>query len=273
MPTHLFNLVGRSFSAIPPTLGSTWFGLLFPIVVVLIGEIIVCFIFGWRRMLENWRKATGIGFVAVVVGYILVFTWRVLMTAYQDHVGLANRIGVLHKKVDADASHEQMAVSSVRTDLGDQLSGLRQTCAKTEGANGVLTKQTADQQNTINNCQSQAIKLLTPEALKISPYLMDFGGGSGTTKVALYLVLTNKTITPVVGVLSCDKQAKVLTGGMLGAGGGMGGGGPISKETPKYRFIISYVRTSSPAWVPSTPMYWELAYVGPETINCDYQED
>ena len=39
--------------------------------------------------------------------------------------------------------------------------------SRMEGANGTLLNQSRDQQNTINNCQTQALKLLTPIPIKL----------------------------------------------------------------------------------------------------------
>ena len=61
---HLLNLIGRSLGAIPRSLGSTLLGVLFPIGVALLGEAIGVFLFGWRAMLQNWKKTTRVGLAA-----------------------------------------------------------------------------------------------------------------------------------------------------------------------------------------------------------------
>jgi hypothetical protein len=53
---HLINLLARAFMAIPQTLGSNWLGLIFTIVVILIGETIGLWLFGWNSMIQNWKK-------------------------------------------------------------------------------------------------------------------------------------------------------------------------------------------------------------------------
>jgi hypothetical protein len=91
MPGHLFHLFARSLLTIPGVLGSTWAGIVFPIIVILIGEVIGASLFGWNAMLENWRKATGVGFAALGVGYALLFLWCAMLTTYTDHEGLVAR--------------------------------------------------------------------------------------------------------------------------------------------------------------------------------------
>jgi hypothetical protein len=88
---HLLHLFARSFFAIPGVLGSTWAGIGFPIIVILIGEFVGAWHFGWKAMLENWKKATWVGFEALGIGYTLLFLWCAMLTTYADHQALVAR--------------------------------------------------------------------------------------------------------------------------------------------------------------------------------------
>jgi hypothetical protein len=85
---HLVNLLVRSLLSLPGALGSTWLGILFPVVVALLGEIIGISLFGWAAMKQNWKRATGIGFAALGVGYTVLFLCMVVKTTYSDHINL-----------------------------------------------------------------------------------------------------------------------------------------------------------------------------------------
>lgn len=93
MFTHLIHLLTRSFMGIPSSLGSTALGVLFPIFIALLGEAIGVKLFGWKEMIRNWRKATGVGFAAMAVGYTTLFVWLVIRNVYEDHIAMAQRIG------------------------------------------------------------------------------------------------------------------------------------------------------------------------------------
>lgn len=166
MLAHLFNLLGRSFMFIPKALGSNWLGLVSPVFIALVGEAIGILVFGWQAMKDNWRKATGIGLAAIGAFYTVVFLGCIFMTTYVDHIDLVTKNHDLHTRIGQGETHEEKSVQAVREDLGGKLSALKENCARTDGANGILTKQAADQQNTINNCQTEALKLLLPRRKK-----------------------------------------------------------------------------------------------------------
>jgi hypothetical protein len=91
MLAHLFNLLGRSFMHIPVALGSTWLGLLSPIIIALVGEGIGALFFGVQAMKANWKRATRIGLAAIAAFYTIVFLGCVITTAYVDHTDLVSR--------------------------------------------------------------------------------------------------------------------------------------------------------------------------------------
>lgn len=93
MFAHLAHLLVRSFLGIPGALGSTALGVLFPIFIALLGELIGVWRFGWAEMVRNWRRATSVGFVALAAGYAILFSFLVIKNIYGDHVALVQKIG------------------------------------------------------------------------------------------------------------------------------------------------------------------------------------
>jgi len=154
MLTHLMGLLLRAFLAIPKALGSNWLGLVSPIIMTLIGEFIGGWWFGWNAMKENWKKEIGVGIFAVGVFYFVVFLGCIFATTYSDHMHLVAKNNELRVRIMNAQDHEETSLRLVKDDFIGRLSTLRESCAKVEGANGILIKQTADQQNTINNCQT-----------------------------------------------------------------------------------------------------------------------
>jgi hypothetical protein len=152
MLPHIFSLLGRAFATIPVALGSTWLGLLSPILIALIGEGIGAWIFGAQAMKANWKKATGIGLAAIGAFYSIVFLACVFTAIYKDHAYFLDVTHRLGDKVQAGEFHEYKAVNDVQKDLGTKLTASKEECATLQGANSELTKRTGDQQNTINNC-------------------------------------------------------------------------------------------------------------------------
>jgi hypothetical protein len=146
------------------------------------------------------------------------------------------------------------------------LSDLREGCAKTEGASGALKQQTVDQQNTINNCQTQALKLLSPEPFKIVPIVLNPANTSIGEQHVKWLLLTNKTTTPVNLIVACNKRLTSISAEVIG-GGAMLSGGNTKLSDNTYKINIS-----SPAWGPNTPIVLELSYIGDQNITCGFNE-
>lgn len=159
----------------------------------------------------------------------MVFLACIFATTYSDHVHLVAKNNELRVRIMNAQDHEETSLRLVKDDFIGRLSTLRESCAKVEGANGILTKQTADQQNTINNCQTQALKLLTPETQKITPLVLQDETTNTTDHKAKFLVLTNKVITPVRMIVGCNRPIKEGSASILGSGVMTGG---ASNQSP-----------------------------------------
>jgi|WetSurMetagenome_2_1015567.scaffolds.fasta_scaffold229749_1 hypothetical protein len=97
MLAHLARLLLRSFFEIPGALGSTALGILFPVLIALLGEAIGVWRFGWRKMAESWKTATCVGSIALAVGYVALFSVLVITNVYVDHMKLVQKLATVKR--------------------------------------------------------------------------------------------------------------------------------------------------------------------------------
>ncbi len=126
------------------------------------------------------------------------------------------------------------------------------------------------QQGTINTCVVSLAKLNQSAPLKITPFYLGVLEGSKQPTVAPFsanfLLLTNKIITPVRLLVTCEPGLLQAGGGILGTaamtGGGWGG-----------RFSVKQfgVGFSSPAWTPASPMIVTV-YSNEKELKCSFVE-
>ena len=95
---------------------------------------------------------------------VVLFSVFLAAAIYQDHAGLTK---TLKGKVQA-LSVATHSLDNATADCARNNAELRQDFAVKEAVNDTLQKQNRDQQNTINGCLSQAIKMIGPEPLKIT---------------------------------------------------------------------------------------------------------
>jgi len=116
---------------------------------------------------EVWKDALW-GLLTSLSVWVLLFFWFFAMAVYQDHRGLAKRAGELHNKVLLDKQTSDTTLAATQNRLGSEINTLRTDCAVKDGIDQTLQKQNRDEQVLIAGCQSQALKLLTPEQEKMT---------------------------------------------------------------------------------------------------------
>jgi fumarate reductase subunit D len=151
---HFFHLAVRSFLAIPNVLGSTWAGILFPVLVLLIGEVIGASLFGWKAMLNNRKKATGVGLAALGIGYTLLFLWCAAFTTYTDHEALVAINRALQNR-QINNPYEKSFIGSY-------------AYTNTVGAFGYLVRDPSRQPDQDSPCQIKITSGLENKALLLS---------------------------------------------------------------------------------------------------------
>ncbi len=138
-------------------------------------------------------------------------------------------------------------------------SDLRVADAKDKSRADTLTDQNRDQQNTINNCQTQALKLLTPALLKIVGTDIDDTPMSGNRQKSIMVLITNKTVTPVDLIFSCDRpldDANIYFPGVQSGG--------TRRLAPDRIQFNAY----APPWTPETPLIVKVTYAGTTAPYC-----
>jgi len=238
---HLLNLLARSLAAVPALLGSTWIGILFPIAVALVGELIGVVLFGWKTMIENWRKATGIGFAALGVGYAFLFVFCMVKTVYLDHVQLV-----------AASEGYRSKLTTMAQDRDRELNELKLLCARNGGASGVLQQQLTSVQSELNTCLLQQ---------KESPAFHTFAVSreGGTDPRMEYIFTTNVSRSPASVLATCDFP---IVNGRLRPMNEHGNpaftGDTQILGSNKRKFIVA-----SPTWNADTPLFLTIFFQPP----------
>jgi hypothetical protein len=148
-------------------------------------------------------------------------------------------------------------------------SQLRLTGATEKTRADTLSKQNLDQQNTINSCLTQAMKLLTQEPLIITklPILQDLDHqGPGIHTVHL-LVLTNKTIPTVRIKAECNHAISSGNGELIG-------GNMLSEGAVINPANVLHVSIDSPSWTPTRPLMINMTYTAPkDDLRCSIDQN
>ena len=199
-----------------------------------------------------------VSLIAAACVYIPIALWSVGKGMYEDHEGLVARSRTQNLALRADAETLQRQKENDAL----QLSDCQQKNARVGGQNEVLNNQNRAQQNTINNCQTQALKLLTPVAQKTTVVFFS-EDDSKTPAEARFLLLTNQPVTPVDMVVQCNASLESVMVGPVGKAM-MGGGnqrlGPNVQEAT----------VDSPAWTPTVPFMATISYYRGGSIVCSF---
>jgi hypothetical protein len=256
---HLLNLLSRSIVAFPTIISGNWLSILLPLVFFLLKD-------GWpmlqrRRqglpMLSAKEKRDSLLLAGI---YLLLFMWAVARSIYADHQYLADKARTFHSIVDINAKNYQENLGKQK----DEFSQFQIECAKKDGVAETLQTQNRDQQNTINNCQTEALKLLTPVDQKTTSLIFDNSVDSnGNATVSRFVLLTNKPVSPVQIKVQCDHYLDSVSLGPIGSpSGAMGESSRIAGNT----FVTEKVTT--PPWTPTQPYVLNVKYLGPGTMKC-----
>jgi len=220
---------------------------------------------GWLSMLAHWREeyrpAAKFALWCCLVFYGPVVIWSVVKAVYEDHQYFVNYVWK-HKAADKQSA---AAAAITQDGLNGQISDLKAKCAGLEGANGVMLDQNRDQQNTINKCQEDAINRMAPEPERHSIEEIAVGKSLLGHPTKVFVYTTNKTITPVVVVVSCDSPIDELQGAIAGTTAMLGTlAAPMGPQLPNtWSFSIA-----SPAWTPDTPITIQFSYAEKEAPKC-----
>ena len=176
-------------------------------------------------------------------------------------MGLVARSHLLRASIATDTN----ILRQQKEQCSQNESELRIAAAGVNGTNGALQNQNRDQQNTINNCQTQAIKLLQPTAFQWHALALEGAEVSPKTRKQRWILLANKVLSPAEFGFSCSHpiiQAETKIVGSVADAKTV----QIDKD-----HWGSQIR--SPAWGPDSPVLivMTLAASSEENTSCNFQ--
>jgi hypothetical protein len=248
---HLFRFLGTVLSAFVGAIGTSYLGLLAAIAfaVAVLGATL------WRidqqhgreAMKAHWKEdakiAWRVSVICAAVIYGPIFLFCVVKAIYIDHQYL---VGAARKEVRLlQQNKDQCAVQVTQLDIDK---------AGLVGTNSTLQNQNRDQQGTINNCQTQAIKLLTPTDLRVHTAVIGYLAtdkdlANDPVHPISMLILTNKPIATTKVTISCNAAFEVVKESVVGSAVTQ-----FSQWNGKDSPTEFTVGISSPQWTPMAPL-------------------
>jgi hypothetical protein len=216
---------------------------------------------GWTAVIRSGEDLLAVFGSSAIIAFCawgLVFFGHLISAPY----GLYSDAEAGTRQANAASYQKSRECGEATKRLSDNLAGIKADLANANGKDEVLNKQNRDQQSTIDGCLSQAMKLLTPEALKTTPLVFD-NETVGEIKKVRWLVIANKTITPVQMNVSCDKPLEDGSVWIVGSGLLAGGAGKVGPQ-------VLGVNISTPAWSPTSPLLITMSYRGGGDIACHF---
>lgn len=272
---HLFNLLAAAASIFVSSIGTTWLGLALGILLALSSVGVTA----WRvfkthgrdALLIHWRgnakTALRASVLSAAVIYMPVLLWSVGWAVYEDHAGLVARSRSQRELISRNDDRLRDATAGLDGKLVE--CGNRES--RLQGANGVLTVQNRDQQNTINSCQTQALKLMQPEPFQWHSVVLEPAEEVATSPnemKARWLLMSNQALSPAQFSFSCTWPiiaAEIRVAGVAADARAM------QLQGDRWGAIVS-----SPAWGPNSPVLitTTLRKAGdPSRIACNFALD
>lgn len=249
---HMLRMLARALVDFPSVISGNWLSVLLPICVFLVTEGFKIFRGGIPAMREHIKRDAWI----MAGAYLLLFAWSVVRTVYQDHTDLVGRSRSLGVSLQTTQINDANELQRTKDTLGGEYSELKVNCGIKEGMNLILQKQTGEQQNTINNCQTEALKLLSPAPLKITPLVLERPGGGVGEQSMKWILLINQKVTPARFNVHCLQPVKNVTPSLLA-------NQPLPPfDVGKLSNSIYSVDLGSFTWTPETPIIISISYEG-----------
>jgi hypothetical protein len=267
MATHFLHLLVRSFATLPSALGSNWLGLLFPFIVFLLTQGVLGFARGKAWMKAHWQENLLWGFAVAGAAWTGLFLWSVVTVTYGDHEDLNKHIAQIRRESKQTASgliEDKRQQSNTISSLNGKISSLGQECAVKDGINQTLQKQNRDQQSSINGCLNQAITLLRPEPERMTALVLDSDFASTDVRRTRWLLLINRTTTPVNLVTACEGvEIESVDVHVVGTSIMAGGSSRLTQN-------MWQTNITMPAWGPTSPLIDTIQYHGTENSVCSF---
>jgi hypothetical protein len=189
------------------------------------------------------------------IAILLLFLFFACFQAWRDKSGELEKQQVA-RTTDTDSATNKYDLLKFNFD------DLNARCKYQSGVIDTLTTQNRDQQNSINLCQTQAIRRLQPVPDKTVAFPVKSLPGPNA---ATYIMLTNKTVSPVTIEVTCDSPITDLQGGPINT--------TIMTYSPAYlvgKNAWSFT-IATPPWAPDYPIVISFKYPGPNEPKCDFR--
>ena len=202
MLLHLLRLLSRALVDFPTVISGNWLSIALPFVVFLAAEGYNYRRGGWGSVTPTLKRDVWI----MTTAYCLLFVWSVVRTVYSDHKDMVAAASKFKSQWHQTQQNDAQTLQSVKSDLGGKISDLKVACARNEGVADTLGKQNRDQQNTINNCQTQALHLLEPKPMHWKGLALEKPeiDTAHRTETARWLLITNQERSSPEFIFTCD---------------------------------------------------------------------
>ncbi len=253
---HAFSLLGKILQIFIDAIGDTWIGL---VLGIAFGSSVVVDVLlqkkrseGWKAMLNHWRQehrsAMKFAIWAALVIYGPVAAWSVGKAIYEDHNYFVGFAKGQWKALKTDG----VTLQTDKDECTSVTGGLREKIAGLGGKSTALEAQNRDQQGEINNCQTQAIKLLEPKPLHwkaLALEMPDANPSNPAIQRTRWLLVTNKVQTPAEFSFACSLP-------IISAETKVVGSVADSRSVPLGNMGAGRWGTKvfSPAWGPDSPV-------------------
>jgi hypothetical protein len=211
--------------------------------------------------LKKWEIKPRIFAVVLIVGLF----WSVFAAWRDEH---QNTVTVINEKAtavgDLSTCNGDLKAETEKGKLWERLNGQQQ--ATFNGQQATFN----NQQDIVNKCIVALGSAIKPERLKIQDW---FVGTviEKTNREAPYfgswIVLTNKTVTPIRLLVTCDGDIEGAGAEVLGTGGQESGGWGGKFSAKKYGIGIT-----SPAWTPTNPLLVTVYANNKNLGRCTFEE-
>jgi hypothetical protein len=252
-----------ALSTMPEFVGNNWMGALF--------ALVCAFLYEKRNLLQSpdFKNAVDWRDKGHVAGAFMLAHWRGTLKLW-FYVALAFFIAHTLDLV----RHNADSLATERISLETEVETNREACAlnkqalllaeaKQESRADTLSGQTVMQQGSIDNCQNQAIKLLTPPEQLTSLRLLPFEGDQyGPFRKYQLLAITNKTVDNVTFDINCQRDIVSISATLLPKDS------PVFLSQPKKVSSNEYTANiTNPAWTDAAPALLRLTIAGQGDAN------
>jgi hypothetical protein len=219
---------------------------------------------GWLAVKAEMGSDAWTGVLLAIGIWIALFGFFVGAAVFRDHKDQLATNRNLSERLNTCSQASQQKAGDLQSIIG----GLRTDVAVRDGVNQTLQKQNRDEQVLIAGCQSQALKLLIPPDQKITPILFDRDFQTLGIRKMRWLVLTNKSFTPVHIATLCNIGVNIMQSAdvdVLGGSTGIkfgGAGGRLSSTAWELR--------DPGTWSPESPLMVTITYAGQENVACSF---